>query len=162
MRARPAGSGMRTWAVLTACGLLAVGCGEGVGAITGAVVASAVVGAPDFPNGQGPGVPPGSLDFDGDPGAIHVQWATLRNPPGGCEVDVTFKKVSIKRVSAGFRYDILDARGQHVASRDTAVRQARPGEVTTVSSEGTAAGASGIHCPAGGRPRLVEVSVWNL
>jgi hypothetical protein len=149
---------MRTWAVLMACGLLAVGCGEGGGVIAGAVVAATL----DAPNAQGPGVPPGSVDFDGAPSAIHVQGATLRNIPGGCEVDVTFKNVSTKLVSAGFRYDILDARGQHVVSRDTAVRQARPGEVTTVSSEGTTAGASGIPCPAGGRPRLVEVSVWNL
>ncbi len=153
---------MRTWAVLTACGLLAVGCGEGGGVVTGAVVAAALVDAPNFPNAQGPGVPPNSVDFEGDPSAIHVQGATLRNTHGGCEVDVTFKNVSTKLVSAGFRYDILDARGQHVASRGTAVRQARPGEVETVSSEGTTAGASGIPCPAGGRPRLVEVSVLNL
>ncbi len=159
MGARRAGSAIQAWVGLTACvGVLAVGCNEGGAVLTGAVVAGTI----DFPDGQGEGVPPGDLNLEGDPSAIEVQGAKLRSAPGGCEVDVTFRNVSTRTASAGFRYDILDALGQRVTSRDTAVQSARPGQVRTVSSEGTTAGPSSIPCPEGGQPRLVHVSVWNL
>jgi hypothetical protein len=93
---------------------------------------------------------------------VQVKAARLRSTPGGCEVDVTFANVSDKSLSAGFRYDILDAAGRGVARRDTAVRLAAPGATETVSSEGTTAGPSGVSCPRGGRASLVEVSVLNF
>jgi hypothetical protein len=93
---------------------------------------------------------------------VQVKTARLRSTPGGCEVDVTFTNVSDKSLSAGFQYDVLDAAGRQVVSRSTAVQQAAPGETQTVSSEGTTDGPSGVPCPAGGRARLGEVSVYNF
>jgi hypothetical protein len=93
---------------------------------------------------------------------VQVTAARLRTTPGGCEVDVTFTNVSDRSLSAGFRYDILDAAGRQVTSRSTAVKQAAPGESTTVSSEGTTDGPSGVPCPAGGRARLAKVYVFNF
>jgi hypothetical protein len=76
--------------------------------------------------------------------------------------DVTFTNVSDKSLSAGFRYDILDATGRPVARRDTALQAVAPGATATVSSEGTTAGPSGVPCPRGGRASPVEVSVFNF
>ena len=133
-------------AVLTACYLLATaGCGSS-----------------GF-------LPTEDIDIDpaifepGDPHRVQVKAARLRSAPGGCEVDVTFTNVSDKSLSAGFRYDILDATGRPVARRDTAVQGAAPGATATVSSEGTTAGPpSGVPCPRAGRASLVEVSVFNF
>jgi hypothetical protein len=102
------------------------------------------------------------VDLEGDPSQAQVKATRLRSTPGGCEVDVTFTNVSVKTLSASFRYDILDAAGRLVASRDTAVQHAGAGETRTVSSEGTTAGPSGVACPPGGRTRLAEVSVFNF
>lgn len=98
----------------------------------------------------------------GDPNRVQVTAARLRTTPGGCEVDVTFTNVSDRSLSAGFRYDILDAAGRQVTSRSTAVKQVAPGESTTVSSEGTTDGPSGVPCPVGGRARLAKVYVFNF
>ena len=132
-------------AVLTACYLLATaGCGSS-----------------GF-------LPSESVDIDpsifepGDPHRVQIKAARLRSAPGGCEVDVTFTNVSDKSLSAGFRYDIVDAAGRRVARRDTAVQQVAPGATATVSSEGTTAGPSGVPCPRGGRASLVEISVFNF
>jgi hypothetical protein len=136
-------------AVLTGCYLLATaGCGYGT-SLTG----------PDDHNHVD--VDP-SLFEPGDPNRVRVKSARLRSTPGGCEVDVTFTNVSDKSLSAGFRYDIVDAAGGRVARRDTAVQQAAPGTTQTVSSEGTTAGPSGVPCPRGGRANLVGVSVFNV
>jgi hypothetical protein len=113
-------------------------------------------------------LPSESVDIDpsvfepGDPHRVQIKAARLRSAPGGCEVDVTFTNVSDKALSAGFRYDILDAAGRPVARRDTAVQQVAPGGTATVSSEGTTAGPSGVACPRGGRANLVEISVFNF
>jgi hypothetical protein len=106
--------------------------------------------------------PPGNLNFRGNPSAVQVTAARLRSAPGGCEVDATFKNLSERSLSAGFRYDILDGAGHHVTSRSTAVQQVGPGLAATVSSEGTTAGPSGGPCPSGGQARLAEVSVYNF
>jgi hypothetical protein len=148
--------------VLAGWVLLSVsGCGESGALVAGPVVGSAVDLNNAFTPPRTPGVPD-IPEVEGDPSAVQVRAANLRGTPGGCEVDVTFRNVSSTRISAGFRYDILDASGHAVASRSTAVRQAAPGETRTVSSEGTQAGPSGVPRPPGGQPRLAEVSVFNL
>ena len=53
-----------------------------------------------------------SIFEPGDPNRVQVKHARLRSAPGGCEVDVTFTNVSDRSLSAGFRYDILDAAGR--------------------------------------------------
>jgi hypothetical protein len=98
----------------------------------------------------------------GDPHRVQVKAARLRSTPDGCEVDVTFTNVSDKSLSAGFRYDVLDAAGRPVTRRDTGGQGVAPGATATVSSEGTTAGPSGVPCPRGGRASLVEVSVFNF
>jgi hypothetical protein len=148
-------------AVLIACSLLSLtGCGEGGGLIAGAIVSSAAShwtddGRRRHHSSAGPA-------FEGDPNWVQVKTARLRSTPGGCEVDVTFTNVTTHAVSAGFEYDVLDAAGRVVTSRDTAVQLATPGETRTVSSEGTTAGPSGVPCPPGRRARLTEVSVFNF
>jgi hypothetical protein len=132
-------------AVLTACYLLATGCGQSF----------------DLPSGPSADVDP-SIFEPGDPHRVQVKATRLRSTPGGCEVDVTFTNVSDKSLSAGFRVNILDAAGSVVTARSTAVQQAPAGETRTVSSEGTTAGPSGVPCPRGGRASLVEVSVLNF
>jgi hypothetical protein len=118
-------------------------------------------------NVTGPDLPKGS-DIDasftepGDPNRVQVTAVRPRSTPGGCEVDVTFRNVSDKALSAGFRAEILDSAGHVVTSRSTAVQQAPPSETRTVSSEGTTAGPSGVRCPTGGRARVTEVSVYNF
>ena len=152
----------RQWPVreiLLGCYLLSLaGCGEG-----GAIVAGAIVGSADSDSNRSrQGHSQAAPDFEGDPGQIQVTAARLRGTRGGCEVDVTFTNVSGRTVSAGFRYDVLDAAGRPVTARETAVQQAAPGATTTVSSEGTTAGPSGVPCPAGGQARLAAVSVFNF
>lgn len=132
-------------AVLAGCYLMATaGCGQGWW---------------DYPSG--PKIDPSFFE-PGDPNRVQVKAARLRSTPGGCEVDVTFTNVSDKSLSAGFRYDILDAAGRQVSSRSTAVQLVAPGQTATVSSEGTTAGPSGVSCPSGGRARLAEVTVFNF
>lgn len=146
--------------VLAGCYLLSLaGCGEGGALLVGSVVSSAAQGDETGTRHRArPAVP----DFKGDPNRVQVKTARLRSTPGGCEVDVAFTNVSDKSLSAGFRYDVLDAAGRQVVSRSTAVQQAAPGETQTVSSEGTTDGPSGVPCPSGGRARLAEVSVYNF
>ena len=134
------------------------GCGEGGALLTAAVVTGATDASDSNSRRPGIDVP----ELEGDPSAVQVRAANLRATSGGCEVDVTFQNVSVAGISAGFRYDVLDADGRSVASRSTTVQGAAPGETRTVSSEGTQAGPSGIPCPRGGRPRLAEVSVYNF
>lgn len=146
-RARRRGRWQPIPAVLAGCCLLVTaGCGYGT-SLTG----------PDDHVDVDP-----ALFEPGDSNRVRVTSARLRSTPGGCEVDVTFTNVSDKSLSAGFRYDILDAAGGRVARRDTAVQGAGPGTTQTVSSEGTTAGPSGIPCPRGGRANLVEISVFNF
>ena len=154
------GSGWPMREVLVGCYLLSLGgCGEGGALLVGSVVSAA---AHDDETGTRHRARPAVPDFKGDPNQVQVKTARLRSTPGGCEVDVTFANVSDKSLSAGFQYDVLDAAGRQVTSRSTAVRQAAPGETQTVSSEGTTAGPSGVPCPAGGRARLAEVSVYTF
>jgi hypothetical protein len=128
--------------------------------VAGAIVGSTVSGSNDY--GASPHKPSGGLNLRGDPSQVQVTGARLRSTPGGCEVDVTFKNLSEKSLSAGFLYDILDAADRHVTSRSTAVQQAGPHLTATVSSEGTTAGPSGVPCPTGGRAHLAEVAVYNF
>src|SRR5262245_26910483 len=136
------------------------GCGEGGGLIAGTIIGTALSDAGDSKPSRHK--PSASLNFRGDPSEVQVTAARLRSTAGGCEVDVTFKNLSERSLSAGFTNDILDAGGRQVASRSTAAQQVGPGLTAAVSSEGTTAGPSGVPCPPGGRAQLREVGVYNF
>jgi hypothetical protein len=154
------GSRWPTREVLVGCYLLSLaGCGEGAGYLAGPIIASA--SANDSDSGSRHRNQRAGPDL-GDPRQVQVQGARLRNTPGGCEVDVTYTNVSSKTLTAGFDVDVLDGAGRQVTSRGTAARQTAPGATSTVSSEGTTAGPSGVPCPAGGHARIADVFVLNL